>query len=44
VQAGKEFKQLAKNEMNERTLASYAAMKGSLFLRTQRYLYRFQAR
>jgi outer membrane protein assembly factor BamB len=44
VKAGKEFKQLAKNEMGERTLASYAAVKGALFLRTDKALYKIQER
>jgi outer membrane protein assembly factor BamB len=42
VQEGKEFKQLAKNAMDERTLASYAAAGGALFLRTKTKLYRIQ--
>jgi outer membrane protein assembly factor BamB len=44
VQAGKEFKQLARNDLGERTLASYAASGGALYLRTERSLYRFQER
>jgi outer membrane protein assembly factor BamB len=44
VQAGKEFKQLARNVLGERTLASYAAAGGALFIRTARHLYRIEAR
>jgi outer membrane protein assembly factor BamB len=44
VQAGKEFKQLAKNVMGERTLASYAVADGALFLRTMTKLYRIEKR
>jgi outer membrane protein assembly factor BamB len=44
VQAGKEFKQLARNPLGERTLASYAAADGALFLRTAGHLYRIEAR
>jgi outer membrane protein assembly factor BamB len=42
IQAGKEFKQLAKNVLGERSLASYAVAEGALFVRTARGLYRFQ--
>src|SRR5262249_5199307 len=42
VKAGKKFEQLAKNEMAERSLASYAAEKGAVFLRTEHQLYRIQ--
>jgi outer membrane protein assembly factor BamB len=44
LQAGKEFKQLAKNVMDERTLASYAVADGALFLRTKTKLYRIEKR
>jgi outer membrane protein assembly factor BamB len=44
VQAGKQFKQLAKNALGERSLASYAAVKGALFIRTAKHLYRFEER
>jgi outer membrane protein assembly factor BamB len=44
VQAGKEFKVLAKNALRERTLASYAAVKGALFIRTEKHLYRIEER
>jgi outer membrane protein assembly factor BamB len=42
--AGKQFKLLARNALGERTLASYAAADGALFIRTEEYLYRIQAR
>jgi len=44
LKAGKEFKQLARNPLEERTLASYAVFDGALFVRTETNLYRFQAR
>jgi outer membrane protein assembly factor BamB len=44
LQAGKEFKQLAKNVMDERTLASYAVADWALFLRTKTKLYRIEKR
>jgi outer membrane protein assembly factor BamB len=44
IQAGREFKKLARNTLKERTLASYAALDGVLFLRTDRHLYRFEVR
>lgn len=40
LQAGKEFKLLAKNPLDERSLASAAAADGALFLRTETHLYR----
>ena len=43
LQAGKEFKVLAKNALGEATLASYAAGDGALFIRTEKNLYRIQA-
>jgi outer membrane protein assembly factor BamB len=42
IEAGKKFKQLAKNPLGERALASYAVADGALFVRTARGLYRFQ--
>jgi len=42
IKAGKEFQILAKNDMNDRTLASYAAVDGSLYVRTEKMLYRFE--
>lgn len=42
VRAGKKFERLAKNDLGERTLASYAAADGALFIRTATQLYRIQ--
>lgn len=42
LRAGKKFEVLAKNDMNEATLASYAVADGALFLRTEKHLYRIQ--
>ena len=44
IKAGTKFEQLAKNEMKERTLASYAVADGALFLRTEKNLYRFEGK
>lgn len=44
VKASKRFEEVAKNEMHERTLASYAVADGALFLRTEKHLYRFEGR
>ncbi len=41
LQAGKLFRILAKNELKERALASFAAVNGSLYVRTAGQLYRF---
>jgi outer membrane protein assembly factor BamB len=40
--AGKRFKQLARNDLKEQTLASPAAAEGALFLRTEKHLYRIE--
>jgi outer membrane protein assembly factor BamB len=40
VAASTTFKQLAHNDLGERSLASYAAADGSLFIRTEHHLYR----
>jgi outer membrane protein assembly factor BamB len=40
VQAGKVFRQLEKNSLNEPTLASYAVADDSLFIRTAKHLHR----
>jgi outer membrane protein assembly factor BamB len=40
VKAGTKFELLAKNDMKERTLASYAAADGAIYLRTAQHLYR----
>lgn len=42
IKAGKKFEQVAKNDLEERTLASYAAADGALFIRTAEHLYRFE--
>jgi outer membrane protein assembly factor BamB len=42
IKAGTRFERLARNVLGERTLASYAAADGALFLRTERRLYRFE--
>jgi outer membrane protein assembly factor BamB len=44
LKAGKKFEELARNNMEERTLASYAVAEGALFLRTAENLYRIQAK
>lgn len=44
LEAGKSFKILAKNELKERALASFAAVDGSLYVRTAGHLFRFQER
>jgi outer membrane protein assembly factor BamB len=44
VQAGREFEQIARNSLGERTLASYAVADGALFIRTEKNLYRIQSR
>jgi outer membrane protein assembly factor BamB len=40
LKAGKTFEQLAKNELGERTLASYAVDDGALFIRSAEHLFR----
>jgi outer membrane protein assembly factor BamB len=42
VKASKKFEKVARNEMNEKTLASYAVGDGAIFLRTETKLYRIQ--
>jgi outer membrane protein assembly factor BamB len=42
IKAGKQFEQLARNSLEERTLASYAAVEGALFIRTEKHLVRIQ--
>jgi outer membrane protein assembly factor BamB len=44
VKAGKQYELLAKNELDERTLASYAAADGALFIRTEGHLYSIEAK
>lgn len=43
VKPGKQFELLAKNDLGERTLASYAVTDGALFIRTAEHLYRIGA-
>jgi outer membrane protein assembly factor BamB len=40
IKSGTKFERVAKNELKERTLASYAAADGALFIRTEGSLYR----
>lgn len=40
IAASKEFKELARNEMKERTLASYAVIDSDLLIRTDKHLVR----
>ena len=42
VKAGTKFEVVAKNNLGERTLASYAASNGALFIRTDKNLYRIE--
>ena len=42
IAASKEFKELARNDLEERTLASYAVGDGALFIRTADHLYRVE--
>jgi outer membrane protein assembly factor BamB len=42
IKAGTKFERVAKNELKERTLASYAAADGALFIRTAANLYRIE--
>jgi len=42
IKAGPKFERVAKNELKERTLASYAAADGALFIRTEGNLYRIE--
>jgi outer membrane protein assembly factor BamB len=44
IKAGKQFEALARNALDERTLASPAVADGALFIRTAKNLYRFQSR
>jgi outer membrane protein assembly factor BamB len=44
VQAGKQFRLLAKNALDEHTLATPAAAEGALFIRTEKHLYRIGPR
>jgi outer membrane protein assembly factor BamB len=42
IAAGKKFEEIARNELDERTLASYAVADGALLIRTESQLYRVQ--
>ena len=44
VKAGTKYELLAKNDLTERTLASYAAADRALFIRTAQHLYRIEKR
>jgi outer membrane protein assembly factor BamB len=44
VKTGRKYELLAKNRLDERTLASYAVAGSALFLRTGTHLYRFEER
>jgi hypothetical protein len=43
LKAGRQFEQVARNALGERTLASYAVAEGALYIRTEAHLYRIQA-
>ena len=40
--ASKEFKEISKSDLKERTFATFAAVEGALFIRTEKHLYRFE--
>ncbi|GAB4140512.1 MAG: PQQ-like beta-propeller repeat protein [Planctomycetaceae bacterium] len=42
IKPGKEFKQIARNSLGERTLASYAVVDSALLIRTEKSLYRIE--
>jgi outer membrane protein assembly factor BamB len=44
IKADRKFEALAKNDLKEPTLASYGVADGALFLRTEKHLYRFEAK
>jgi outer membrane protein assembly factor BamB len=44
VKAGRQFEERARNALEERSLASYAAADGALFIRTAKHLYRIESR
>jgi outer membrane protein assembly factor BamB len=44
IRAGKKFEVLARNDIGERVLASYAVSGGALFIRTENHLYRIESR
>jgi outer membrane protein assembly factor BamB len=43
LEAGRRFRLLARNRLDERSLASFAAADRALFIRTEKHLYRVQA-
>ncbi len=44
IKPGKTFQQLARNALDERTLASYAIADGAIFLRSDKHLYRIESK
>ncbi len=42
IAASKEFRKLSENDLGERSLASYAAVDGALFIRTEKHLFRIE--
>jgi outer membrane protein assembly factor BamB len=42
IEVGKKFKQLARSDLGERTLASYAVVESDLLIRTDKHLYRIK--
>jgi len=44
IKAGKKFEVVARNQIGERVLASYAVAHGALFIRTEKHLYRIESR
>jgi outer membrane protein assembly factor BamB len=44
VKAGKSFERLARNSLDERTLASYAVVDNALLIRTEKHLFRIEER
>ena len=43
IEASKTYRELCRNPLEEKTLASYAVGDGAFFIRTQYYLYRIGA-
>jgi outer membrane protein assembly factor BamB len=44
IKAGTKFERVAKNDLKERSLASYAAADGALFIRTEGHLFRIETK
>ena len=42
IEAGREYQELAKNNLGEPSLASYAVIPGALLIRTDKHLWRIQ--